>query len=64
MMPEKKTKAMLLMAEQNQSHVVKAECFKLSTAMTAEKKLLTALTSYTTHCQTFQKVESVLPAKI
>ena len=32
------TKAMLFMTEQNQSHVVKAECFKLSTAMAAEKK--------------------------
>ena len=29
---------MLLMTDQNQSHVVKAECFKLSTAMAAEIK--------------------------
>ena len=46
-MHDAETKAMLFMTEQNQSHVVKAECFKLSTAMAAEKTLLTALTFYT-----------------
>ena len=32
------------MPEQNNSHVVEAECFKLSPALTAEEKLLIALT--------------------